>query len=82
MRRPALAFLAALATAGCTAQSHQSRTTSADPAPPAEAGGQSTPRGGSSPVPVLIGVAIGVGLILFLLSDEGGGGGAAFLPAS
>jgi hypothetical protein len=31
-------------------------------------------------VPVLIGVAIGVGLILFLLSDEGGGGGAAFLP--
>ena len=72
MRRPTLAFLAALAAAGCTAQSHQTRTTSADPAPAAEAGGQGAPRGGSSPVPVLIGVAIGVGLILFLLSDEGG----------
>ena len=77
MRRPTLAFLAA---AGYTARSHQARRTPTDPAPAADAGAQGAPRGGSSPVPVLIGVAIGVGLILFLLSDEGGGGGSALLP--
>lgn len=75
MRRAILALLV-VAVAGCA-----QREASAPAAAVTDASaGHDAPRGGSSPVPVLIGVAIGVGLILFLLSDEGGGGGAAFLP--
>ncbi len=78
MRRATLALVTALTASGCATP--RADRAPADATPGVDPVERGAPRGGSSPVPVLAGVVIGVGLVALLLSDEGAGGGAAFLP--
>lgn len=81
MRRTTLAFVAAVTVAGCAAEhgtTHPGGATAAADGSATVA--ETTPPGGSSPVPVLIGVAIGAGLLLLILANDNPGASAAFLP--
>lgn len=81
MRRSTLAFLAAVTVAGCATEHRTTHPGSASATTDGSSTvAESTPPGGSSPVPVLIGVAIGAGLLLLILANDNSGARAAFLP--
>lgn len=87
MRRATLILCAGLTLAGCSGQPHSGAATSpvvadaaSDDGSMPEATKLGEPPGGSSPALVLAGIAIGVGLVFLLMSDQGAGGGYAFVP--
>lgn len=69
MRQPTFAILVVLTAAGCATQDPVKKAAGPGLAGPAEVAPAAAPPGGSGPAPyILIGAAIGIGLIVLAIS--------------